>query len=51
MNNENIALLIVELDKLLPYVPDGNKFTSAWLENEHAGVTSMRDQRKPSYRN
>ena len=51
MNNENIAQLIVELDKLLPLVPAGNKFTSEWLENEYAGVTSMRAAGKPSYRN
>ncbi|KAL3879881.1 hypothetical protein ACJMK2_032158 [Sinanodonta woodiana] len=51
MNDENIAQLIVELDKLAPLVPSGNTFTSTLLENEYAGVTSMRDQGKPSYRN
>ena len=51
MNDENIAQLIVELDKLALLVPSGNTFTSAWLENEYAGVISMRDQGKPSYRN
>ncbi|KAL3851630.1 hypothetical protein ACJMK2_015363 [Sinanodonta woodiana] len=51
MNDENIAQLIVELDKLAPLVPSGNTFTSAWLENEYPGVTSLRDQGKPSYRN
>ena len=48
MNDENITALTVELDKL---VPAGNTFTSEWLENEYAGVTSMRDQGRPSYRN
>ncbi|KAL3868779.1 hypothetical protein ACJMK2_041542 [Sinanodonta woodiana] len=51
MNDENIAQLIVELDKLAPYVPTGNTFTSVWLEQQYAGVTSMRDQGKPYYRN
>ncbi|KAL3877737.1 hypothetical protein ACJMK2_035400 [Sinanodonta woodiana] len=51
MNDENIAQLIIELDKLAPLVPSGNTFTSTWLENEYAGVISMRDQAKPSYRN
>ncbi|KAL3874170.1 hypothetical protein ACJMK2_037218 [Sinanodonta woodiana] len=51
MNDENIAQLIVELDKLALYVPVGNTFTSDWLEHEYSGVTSMRDQGKPSYRN
>jgi hypothetical protein len=51
MNDENIAQLIVELDKLAPYVPAGNTFTSDWLEQEYSGVTAMRDQGKPSYRN
>ncbi|KAL3864907.1 hypothetical protein ACJMK2_006553 [Sinanodonta woodiana] len=51
MNDENIAQLIIELDKLAPLVPSGNTFTSTWLENEYAGVISMRDQGKPSYRN
>ena len=51
MNDENIAQLIVELDKLAPYVPAGNTFTSDWLENEYAGVISMRDQGYPYYRN
>ncbi|KAL3886321.1 hypothetical protein ACJMK2_026323 [Sinanodonta woodiana] len=51
MNDENIALLIIELDKLAPLVPSGNTFTSTWLENEYAGVTSMRDQGKPFYQN
>ncbi|KAL3871157.1 hypothetical protein ACJMK2_039173 [Sinanodonta woodiana] len=51
MNDENIALLITELDKLAPLVPSGNTFTSTWLENEYAGVLAMRDQGKPSYQN
>ncbi|KAL3832629.1 hypothetical protein ACJMK2_024257 [Sinanodonta woodiana] len=51
MNDENIAQLIVELDKLAPLVPSGHTFKSAWMENEYSGVTSMRDQGKPSYRN
>ncbi|KAL3886359.1 hypothetical protein ACJMK2_026357 [Sinanodonta woodiana] len=51
MNDDNIAQLIIELDKLAPLVPSGNTFTSSWLENEYAGVLSMRDQGKPSYRN
>ncbi|KAL3885576.1 hypothetical protein ACJMK2_025627 [Sinanodonta woodiana] len=50
MNDENLAHLIVELDKLAQYIPAGNTFTSAWLENEYSTVTSMRDQGKPSYR-
>ncbi|KAL3871445.1 hypothetical protein ACJMK2_039442 [Sinanodonta woodiana] len=50
MNDENIAQLIIKLDKLAPLVPSGNTFTSTWLENEYAGVTSMRDHGKPSYR-
>ncbi|KAL3860022.1 hypothetical protein ACJMK2_010196 [Sinanodonta woodiana] len=51
MNDENIAALSSELDKLLPLVPPGINFTSEWLEQEYLSVTSMRDQRKPSYRN
>ncbi|KAL3884543.1 hypothetical protein ACJMK2_024677 [Sinanodonta woodiana] len=51
MNDINIVELIVELDKLAPYVPAGNTFTSEWLEQEYSSVTSMRDQGKPSYRN
>ncbi|KAL3883076.1 hypothetical protein ACJMK2_029369 [Sinanodonta woodiana] len=51
MNDENIAQLIVELDKLAPLVPPGNTFTSAWLQNEYSSVTSMRDRGKPSYKN
>ena len=51
MNDENIAQLIIELDKLAPYVPPRNTFTREWLEQEYSGVTSMRDQGKPSYRN
>ncbi|KAL3864722.1 hypothetical protein ACJMK2_006379 [Sinanodonta woodiana] len=51
MNDENIAQLIIELDKLAPLVPTRNTFTSTWLENEYAGVLAMRDQGKPSYRN
>ncbi|KAL3881405.1 hypothetical protein ACJMK2_027850 [Sinanodonta woodiana] len=51
MNVENTAQLIVELDKLAPFVPPGNTFTSEWLEQEYSAVTSMRDQGKPSNRN
>ncbi|KAL3848457.1 hypothetical protein ACJMK2_019313 [Sinanodonta woodiana] len=51
MNDENIAQLIVELDKLSQYVPAGNTLTSEWLEQEYLGVTIMRDQGKPSYIN
>ncbi|KAL3881771.1 hypothetical protein ACJMK2_028165 [Sinanodonta woodiana] len=51
MNDENIAQLIVELDKLALFVPSGNTFTSVWLENKYSTVISMRDQGKPSYRN
>ncbi|KAL3886043.1 hypothetical protein ACJMK2_026268 [Sinanodonta woodiana] len=51
MNYKNITSLIVELDKHAQYVPDGNTFTSEWLEQEYSGVTAMRDQGKPSYRN
>ncbi|KAL3875339.1 hypothetical protein ACJMK2_033297 [Sinanodonta woodiana] len=51
MNDENIAALSIELDKLLLLVPSGNNFTSEWLEQEYLSVTSMRDQGKPSYRN
>ncbi|KAL3875454.1 hypothetical protein ACJMK2_033401 [Sinanodonta woodiana] len=51
MNDENIAALSTELDKLLLLVPSGNNFTSEWLEQEYLSVTSMRDQGKPSYRN
>ncbi|KAL3879087.1 hypothetical protein ACJMK2_031401 [Sinanodonta woodiana] len=51
MNDENIAALSTELDKLLPLVPPGNNFTSEWLEQEYLSVTLMRDQGKPSYRN
>ncbi|KAL3879485.1 hypothetical protein ACJMK2_031781 [Sinanodonta woodiana] len=51
MNDENIAQLIVELDKLTPFVPPGNTFTSEWLEDAYSGVTSMRNDGKPSYRN
>ncbi|KAL3859074.1 hypothetical protein ACJMK2_009316 [Sinanodonta woodiana] len=51
MNDENIAQLIVEFDKLAQYVPSGNTFTSEWLEQEFSTVMSMRYQGKPSYRN
>ncbi|KAL3842749.1 hypothetical protein ACJMK2_020735 [Sinanodonta woodiana] len=51
MNDENIAALSAELDKLLPLVPVGNNFTSEWLEQDYLSVTSMRDQGKPCYRN
>ncbi|KAL3871384.1 hypothetical protein ACJMK2_039388 [Sinanodonta woodiana] len=51
MNDEHIAQLIIKLDKLAQHVPPGNTFTNAWLEDEYSGVTSMRDQGKPSYRN
>ncbi|KAL3890144.1 hypothetical protein ACJMK2_002436 [Sinanodonta woodiana] len=51
MNDENIAQLIIELDNLSQYVPPGNTFTSAWLEDEYSGVRSMRNQGKQSYRN
>ncbi|KAL3865933.1 hypothetical protein ACJMK2_043278 [Sinanodonta woodiana] len=51
MNDENIAQLITELDKLTPFVQSGNTFTSTWLESEYAGVLAMRDQGKSSYRN
>ncbi|KAL3889303.1 hypothetical protein ACJMK2_001647 [Sinanodonta woodiana] len=51
MNDENIAQLIVELDKLSEYVPPGNTFTIDWLENEYSTVTAMRCQGKLSYRN
>ncbi|KAL3888524.1 hypothetical protein ACJMK2_000890 [Sinanodonta woodiana] len=51
MNDENITHMCNELDKLAMYVPAGITFTSDWLEQEYLGVTSMRDQGKPSYRN
>ncbi|KAL3865326.1 hypothetical protein ACJMK2_006926 [Sinanodonta woodiana] len=51
MNDENIAALSTELDKLLRLVPPGINFTSEWLEQEYLSVTSMRDQGKPFYRN
>ncbi|KAL3876798.1 hypothetical protein ACJMK2_034592 [Sinanodonta woodiana] len=51
MNDENIAQLIIELDKLVQYVPAENTFTSEWLEQEYLGVTSTRDLGKLSYRN
>ncbi|KAL3870477.1 hypothetical protein ACJMK2_038532 [Sinanodonta woodiana] len=51
MNDENIAALIVKLDKLSEYVPSGNTFTLEWLDQEYSGVTAMRDQGKPFYRN
>ncbi|KAL3866667.1 hypothetical protein ACJMK2_043949 [Sinanodonta woodiana] len=51
MDDENIAQLCTELDKLLPLVPPGNNFTSEWLEQEYLSLTSMHDQGKPSYRN
>ncbi|KAL3864901.1 hypothetical protein ACJMK2_006548 [Sinanodonta woodiana] len=51
MNDENIAALSTELDKLLPLVPSGNNFTSEWLEQEYLSVISMRDRGQPSYRN
>ncbi|KAL3848106.1 hypothetical protein ACJMK2_018991 [Sinanodonta woodiana] len=51
MDDKNINQLCDKLDKLLPWVPPGNNFTSEWLEQEYLIVTSMRDQGKPSYRN
>ena len=46
MNEEDIALLSAELEKLAPLVPTGNNFTSEWLESEYLTVTGMRDQGK-----
>ncbi|KAL3831357.1 hypothetical protein ACJMK2_023110 [Sinanodonta woodiana] len=51
MNDEIISRLMVELDKLAQYVSPGNKFTSEWIEDEYSGVTTMRNEGKPSYRN
>ena len=51
MNDENIAQLCAELEKVAPLIPSGNNFTSEWLEQEYLTVTSMRDQGKSSYRN
>ncbi|KAL3854094.1 hypothetical protein ACJMK2_013373 [Sinanodonta woodiana] len=51
MNDDNIVQLNDELDKLAQYVPPGNTFTSEWLEDAYSGVTTMRNEGKPSYRN
>ena len=51
MNDENIAALSIELDKMLSFVPPGSKFTSEWLTNEYASVVESREQEWQTYRN
>ena len=51
MNDENIAELIIELDKLAPLVPPGNHFTSEWLMNEYTDVTKTRNNGWQTYKN
>ena len=51
MNDGIIATLSVEIDKLAPFIPAGNTFTSDWLEQEYSGVTLQRERGQPSYRN
>ncbi len=52
MNDQNIAELCDELDKISQYVsPDNSIFTSKWIADEYKTVTDMQDRGRPSHRN
>ena len=51
MNDENIAELSIELDKIIKLIPSGSTFTSKWLTNEYNSVVESRARGWQTYRN